>query len=427
MRIVSLSLPLALVISSCNVTGSNQNQQGQPVKASQQGQPVQSPPLAAAAADSLAAHDPHVGETAAAAAPGDIADPEMRPVMQAQVVLDRLGFTPGVVDGKDGLSTRNAVSGFQEANNLTVTGKVDDATTKALAQWDNIPATRVVTVPTEFAAGPFYEIPKDPAEQAKMPALGYQSLDEKLAERFHTTIDTLKQLNPGGLPAGAKPAAGGPLPITSPVATSGASASAPSSLDPNSKRDSASTLQPGPPSFFHAGQQIRVPNVGADVMDPGSVGDPAWGQTLAMLGVGSQQPKAAKVVVSKSKGTLKAYDVAGKLVAVYTATMGSQHDPLPLGNWKILGIDKNPKFHYNPALFWDAKPGAEKAMLPAGPNGPVGVVWIALSKPHYGIHGTPHPETIGRAESHGCVRLTNWDAARLAQMVSTKTELLFEA
>ena len=85
-----------------------------------------------------------------------------------------------------------------------------------------------------------------------------------------------------------------------------------------------------------------------------------------------------------------------------------------LGKWKILGIDKNPKFHYNPALFWDAKPGAEKTMLPAGPRGPVGVVWIALSKPHYGIHGTPHPETIGRAESHGCVRLTNWDAARLA-------------
>ena len=118
---------------------------------------------------------------------------------------------------------------------------------------------------------------------------------------------------------------------------------------------------------------------------------------------------------------------AGKLAAVYTATMGSQHDPLPLGRWKILGIDKNPKFHYNPELFWDAKAGAEKAMLPAGPNGPVGVVWIAISKPHYGIHGTPHPETIGRAESHGCVRLTNWDAARLAQMVSSKTELLFEA
>ena len=186
-------------------------------------------------------------------------------------------------------------------------------------------------------------------------------------------------------------------------------------------------LESGAPSFFHAGQQIRVPNVGDDAVDPAVVTEAGWRQTLAMLGVSSQQPKATKVVVSKSKGTLKAYDDAGKLVAVYTATMGSVHDPLPLGSWTILGIDKNPKFHYNPALFWDAKPGAEKAMLPAGPNGPVGVVWIALNKPHYGIHGTPHPETIGRAESHGCVRLTNWDAARLAQMVSSKTELRFEA
>ena len=403
MRIVLFNLPLFLGLASCEVTDSSQKQQNPQAKVLQQTQQVQGPSPAAVTADSLAAHDPHVGE-AFAAAPGDIADPEMRPIMQAQVVLDRLGFTPGVVDGKEGLSTRNAVSGFQEANSLTVTGKVDDATIKALAQWNNIPATRVVTIPTEIAAGPFYKIPKDPAEQAKMPTLGYQSLDEKLAERFHTTIDTLKQLNPGGVPAGAKPSAGVPSLSTSTVPTSGASASAPSSIDPSSKGDTAPALQPGPPSFFHAGQQIRVPNVGADAVDPSAVADPAWSQTLAMLGVGSQQPKAAKVVVSKSKGTLKAYDETGKLAAVYTATMGSQHDPLPLGNWKILGIDKNPKFHYNPALFWDAKPGAEKAMLPAGPKGPVGVVWIALSKPHYGIHGTPHPETIGRAESHGCVR-----------------------
>jgi lipoprotein-anchoring transpeptidase ErfK/SrfK len=107
--------------------------------------------------------------------------------------------------------------------------------------------------------------------------------------------------------------------------------------------------------------------------------------------------------------------------------MGSVHDPLPLGDWGINGISRNSKFAYNPALFWDAKPGADKAMLPPGPNGPVGVVWIDLTKPHYGIHGTPNPETIGRAESHGCVRLTNWDAARLAQMVSTKTKVHFEA
>ena len=421
MRIASLCLPLLLVLASCEVTDSSQGQQQQkqPLKSAQKHDP--SPP----ASDPLVSRDPGIGQAGAAA---EIVDPEARPVMQAQVVLDRLGFTPGVVDGKDGLSTRNAISGFQEAKGLTMTEKVDNTTRQALAQWNNILATRVVTIPADFAAGPFYKVPKDPADQAKMPALGHETLDEKLAERFHTTVATLKQLNPGGVPAGAKPDAGSkpaagatPPPAPAPVA------SAASSSDPSSGGSPSSPLQPGPPSFFHAGQQIRVPNVGDDAVNPAAVTEAGWRQTLAMLGVSSDQQKAAKVVVSKSRGTLKAYDDAGKLVAVYTATMGSVHDPLPLGSWKILGIDKNPKFHYNPALFWDAKPGAEKAMLPAGPNGPVGVVWIALSKPHYGIHGTPHPETIGRTESHGCVRLTNWDAARLAQMVSSKTELLFEA
>ena len=421
MRNSYVSLSLLLALSACQVTDSSQTQQR---KTTQVAPSAQSRPQVATA-DPLNARDPRVGEAVPAV---EITDPVARPLMQAQVVLDRLGFTPGVVDGKEGLSTRNSVSGYQEANNLQVTGKLDDVTGKALAQFSNIPATRVVTIPADFATGPFYAIPKDPAEQAKMPALGYESLDEKLAERFHTTIDTLKLLNPGGVPAGAKPTAG-TTPTANAVPSVGPSQAAVSSSSPapSTGGDPAVTLQPGPPSFFHAGQQIRVPNVGADAIDPASVSDAAWVQTLATLGVGSQQPKAAKVVVSKSKGTLKAYDEGGKLIAVYTATMGSQHDPLPLGNWKILGIDKNPKFHYNPALFWDAKPSAEKATLPAGPNGPVGVVWIALSKPHYGIHGTPHPETIGRAESHGCVRLTNWDAARLAQMVSTKTELLFEA
>jgi lipoprotein-anchoring transpeptidase ErfK/SrfK len=130
-------------------------------------------------------------------------------------------------------------------------------------------------------------------------------------------------------------------------------------------------------------------------------------------------------VVSKSEDTLKAYDEGGKLVALFTVTSGSSHDPLPLGDWKINGVSRNPPFHYNPDLFWDAKATDEKTTLPPGPNGPVGVVWIDLSKEHYGIHGTPEPQTIGRAESHGCVRLTNWDAARLAQMVSPGTKVQF--
>ncbi|WP_068076439.1 L,D-transpeptidase family protein [Novosphingobium lentum] len=383
-----------LALAACNTAGADPKKDsaasGSPAAAAPTSQPLAPP-----AADGMLSHDPGPGEVA----PASAADDKPRPDMQIQVVLDRLGFTPGVVDGKTGLSTRNALMGFQEANGLPVTGKPDEATTTQMQRWFTIPATRLVTIPADFAAGPFAPTPKAAADQAALPALGYQSLDEKLAERFHTTIAVLHDLNPQI--AGAPPVATG-----SPTAA-GASPSA--------------------TPVFADGQQIRVPNIGADAIDPTLVKDPIWLATLQSLGVGTAQPDVARIVVSKAKGTLRAYDGAGKLVALYTVTTGSSHDPLPLGNWKINGISHNPKFSYNPELFWNVADKTDKQMLPPGPNGPVGVVWIDLSKPHYGIHGTPEPETIGRAQSHGCVRLTNWDVARLAQMVSTRTKVEFTA
>lgn len=136
--------------------------------------------------------------------------------------------------------------------------------------------------------------------------------------------------------------------------------------------------------------------------------------------------KAAKVVVDASTSTVTAFDGEGKSIAQYPATMGSEHDPLPVGNWKINGVSKNPPFHYNPDLFWDAEAKDEKATIKPGPNNPVGVVWIDLSKPHYGIHGTPEPSTIGKTQSHGCIRLTNWDAAELAEMVAPGTPAILQ-
>jgi lipoprotein-anchoring transpeptidase ErfK/SrfK len=123
---------------------------------------------------------------------------------------------------------------------------------------------------------------------------------------------------------------------------------------------------------------------------------------------------------------LRAYDAAGKLLAQFPVTTGSEHDPLPIGDWKILGISRNPDYHFNPKLFWDVSDSKKDALLKPGPNGPVGVVWIDLSKEHYGIHGTSEPASIGNSESHGCVRLTNWDAARLAQMVKSGTKVVFK-
>ena len=346
------------------------------------------------AADPLASND----DQAAQLAP----DHKPRPVMQAQVVLDRVGFTPGVVDGKMGLSTVNAIKGFQESRGMEVTGKLDEPTLQALAQWKHIPATRVVTIPAEFANDQYVQIPEDRKEQAKLDRLGYTSLAEKLAERFHTTEEVLADLNPelvGGASADAVPTA-----ATNETGAAGAPAIA-----------------------YRAGMQLRVPNVGADKFDPSAVEDPKWAATLRELGVGTEQPTAAKIEVDKSDQVLRVLDAEGKLIAQYTATMGSEQFPLPLGIWKIQGTGHNPDWRYNPALLATAPKDDPKLTIPAGPNNPIGIVWIDLSKEHYGIHGTDEPSRIGRTESNGCIRLTNWDAARLAQMVKPGIEAVFEA
>jgi lipoprotein-anchoring transpeptidase ErfK/SrfK len=130
--------------------------------------------------------------------------------------------------------------------------------------------------------------------------------------------------------------------------------------------------------------------------------------------------------VSRSESAVRAYDDDGRLLAFYVATIGSEHDPLPVGEWKVRSITHDPVFHYNPGLFWDAKAGDGKATLPPGPNNPVGLVWIDLSKEHYGIHGTPEPSRIGHTTSHGCIRLTNWDALELAAMIRPGTPAVLE-
>ena len=339
-----------------------------------------------------------------------IADSEPRPTMQLQVVLDRQGFAPGVIDGREGMSTVNALKGFQEANQLEVTGELDVATRGALARWDNVAATRVVRIPESWGRDVYRAVPDEPADQARLDRLGYASLEERLAERFHTTVEVLRALNPGGRPAGTK-ASVDPVP-TAPTPT-------PTSSAPKSGEDA--------PAAFRAGQLVRVPNAGVDRVTAGDGDSPDWQRTLTSLGVDAEQPDAARIVVDKSDGSLKAYDGAGKLLALFTVTTGSSHDPLPLGEWGVNGVSRNPPFAYDPDLFWDVPDHEEEHRLPPGPNGPVGVVWIDLTREHYGIHGTPNPETIGRAQSHGCVRLTNWDAARLAGMVDGSTKVVFEA
>ena len=397
-----------LLLAACGLNGTDRNEDEEPQ------------PAAASGADEMASHDPAEGELVEV----DVPDSERRPEMQLQVVLDRRGFGPGVIDGKMGMSTENALKGFQEANELEVTGALDEETERALARWDNIPATRVVRIPESWGRIAYAEVPDEPADQAELDQLGYESLDEKLAERFHTTVAVLQALNPGGRPAGMEqdqPGAGS----TAAAAAEGAPAYPPRTRVTPTPAPAATSTASEP--IFRPGQLVRVPNVGADRIDAGSVDDEEWRRTLASLGVGTEQPDVARIVVDKSESWLKGYDEAGTLVAMFTVTSGSGHDPLPLGEWGVNGTAYNPPFAYDPELFWDVPDDEEKQRLPPGPNGPVGVVWIDLTKEHYGIHGTPEPETIGRAQSHGCVRLTNWDAARLAGMVSGSTKVLFQA
>lgn len=171
----------------------------------------------------------------------------------------------------------------------------------------------------------------------------------------------------------------------------------------HAKPDMLKALNPGK-DFGRAGEQIVVPNVHGK-------------QPL---------PKAAKVVVKEGPKVLQLYDAAGALIAQYPVSTGSANDPLPIGTWKINGVHPNPTYHYNPKLFWDAEPGDKKAKIAPGPNNPVGVVWIDLSKEHYGIHGTPVPGYVGKTESHGCIRLTNWSAAEVAGAVSAGLEVVLE-
>lgn len=161
-------------------------------------------------------------------------------------------------------------------------------------------------------------------------------------------------------------------------------------------------LNPGQP-LGRVGATIVVPSVASGVL-----------------------PKASIILVDGGDGTLTLLDASGTPYAQFPASTGSAHDPLPQGQWQIKSVAINPVYQYNPKLFWDARAGDTRATLAAGPNNPVGLVWIELSKEHYGIHGTPQPALIGKTQSHGCIRLTNWDALAVARAVGRGVRVLLQ-
>ncbi|HVE70070.1 MAG TPA: L,D-transpeptidase [Thermoanaerobaculia bacterium] len=304
--------------------------------------------------------DPNAINTAPVVVPikGDMSGPS---VLKTQVYLDRVNFSVGPLDGRWGRNSAIALWWYQRSRGINAAdpGALDEATFRSLAAAaGGQPALRQYTLTEEDLKGPFVSVPEDMYDKAKMDCLCYESVKEKLAERFHTTMEFLDQLN-----------------------------------------DQVKF------SDLKAGDSIWVPNVREPVTQ--------------------DRPDIARVVVSIRGNTFNAFDAAGNLIFHAPTTLGSKYDPSPNETVEVKKIVHDPHFHYQPKLFAEVPDDEPEANLNPGPNSPVGVVWVALSKPHFGVHGTSDPDSIGYASSHGCVRLTNWDAKEVAHRLTPGIKIEF--
>jgi lipoprotein-anchoring transpeptidase ErfK/SrfK len=289
---------------------------------------------------------------------GDVSGPS---VLKTQVYLDRLNFSVGALDGRWGRNSSIALWWYQRSRGITAPepGALDQQTYTALAsEVGSAPALVQRALTAEDVKGPFEAIPEDVYDKAKLDCLCYESIAEKLSERFHTSREFLEKLNPDVKLGDLK-----------------------------------------------AGDSIWVPNVREALT--------------------ADRADIARVQISIRGNTFNAFDAQGNLVFHSPTTLGSQYDPSPRETVEVKKITFDPHFHYQPTLFHEVPDDEPEANLSPGPNSPVGVVWVALSKPHFGIHGTSDPDSIGYASSHGCVRLTNWDANDVARRLQPGVKVEF--
>lgn len=266
-------------------------------------------------------------------------------VAKFQILLDRVGASPGVIDGRIGDNVNKAISAYRDLTGETLRTYDKEYVEQQLQATGGDAFTDYEIQPTDVA-GPFVaSVPTDYGEKAQLEHMSYTSVTEKLAERFHMDERYLKALNPG--------------------------------VD-----------------FNRPGTIVRVANVGKPL-----------------------NGEVTRIIADKGARQVRAYGADGRLVAIYPSTIGSQATPSPTGTHTVERIAVNPEYTYNPRVNFQQGNNDRVLTIPPGPNGPVGTVWIALSKPTYGIHGTPEPSQIGKTESNGCIRLTNWDAEELAKMV----------
>ncbi|WP_146851256.1 L,D-transpeptidase family protein [Brevifollis gellanilyticus] len=280
------------------------------------------------------------------------ADPTARnKTVQLQIFLDGRNFGPGVVDGHEGEFTRKALALYQQSQNMPS---------------NVVPDVSSITPYTDYAVtaddlGRLGTMAVEPVDQAQQKSLPYTRLSELLAERFHTTVAFVTELNAGR------------------------------SVD-----------------ALTAEEVIRVPNI----QRPFRVVNYPSGYARPPASV----VETRRVLVDTRLRMLRVTD-GSRLLAAFPLTPGSQEHPAPLGEWKITGAVPWPWYRYDEGVLKRGVRTETFYNLPPGPNSPVGVLWTGLNRPGVGIHGTSFPETIGRAGSHGCIRLSNWDAATFYTLV----------